>query len=52
MAQHGAVSVGAYFLAAVIGPFFWWIMLGTCLWIVRRLFPKWEKVLWQKIPND
>lgn len=42
----------SYLLAGLIGPIFWLIVLSVALWIVRRFFPKWEKILFQKIPKD
>lgn len=39
-------------LAAILGPIFWVLILTPILWIVRRFFPKWEKVLFMKIPKD
>lgn len=34
-----------YGLAGVIRPFFWLVLLGTILWLTRRLFPRAEKWL-------
>lgn len=42
-------AVDKYLLAALIGPFFWWVLLGTILWIVRRFFPRWEAILFRKL---
>jgi hypothetical protein len=42
----------ALILAAILGPLFWWIVLGLILWLVRKFKPEWEKTLFQKIPND
>jgi hypothetical protein len=40
------------FVGTFFSPFFWLLVLGVALWLVRRFFPKWEKTLFQKIPND
>jgi hypothetical protein len=42
----------SYLLAGLIGPFLWLVGLAVLLWLVRRFFPKWEKILFMKIPND
>lgn len=34
-----------WLLAGIIAPFFWWVVLGIALWIVRRWFPQHEVVL-------
>ena len=45
-----AVSEGyKYLLAALIAPFFWWALLGTILWLVRRFRPQWEATLFRKL---
>lgn len=41
-----------WLLAGLIAPIFWWVTLSLCLWFVRRFCPKWEKTLFQKIPNE
>lgn len=42
----------AYLLAGLIGPLFWLVTLSVILWLVRKFAPKWEKVLFMKIPNE
>lgn len=40
-----------YLIAGLLGPLFWLIVLSVSLWLVRRYFPKAERVLWSK-PTD
>lgn len=40
-----------YLIAGVLGPLFWLIVLSVSLWIVRRYFPRAERILWSK-PTD
>ncbi len=35
----------SYFLAGVLRPFFWLIVLSISLWAVRKCFPRAEKYL-------
>jgi hypothetical protein len=39
----------AIFLGSLLAPFFWLLVLSVALWLVRRFFPKWEKVLFRKM---
>jgi hypothetical protein len=41
-----------WLLAGLIAPFFRLLVLTPILWLVRRFAPSWEKVLFQKIPNE
>lgn len=34
-----------YFLAGALAPFFWLIVLGSALWLTRKLFPRAESWL-------
>lgn len=40
-----------YLVAGILAPFFWLIVLGVSLWLVRKLAPSWERVLFSK-PTD
>lgn len=35
----------SYLIAGALGPIFWFIVLGTALWLVRKFTPKWERWL-------
>lgn len=39
----------AIFLGSLLAPFFWLLVLGVALWLVRRFAPKWEKTLFRKM---
>ncbi len=34
-----------YFVAALIAPFFWLVVLSVSLWLVRRFLPRAEPIL-------
>lgn len=39
-----------YFIAGVLRPVFWVVILSVVLWLVRRLLPpQWERVLFRKL---
>lgn len=41
-----------YFLAGLLRPLFWIVLLGSLLWLVRKLCPpSWERVLFGPIEN-
>ena len=40
-----------YALAGFLVPFFWLLVLSLSLWLVRKLAPSWERILWSK-PTD
>lgn len=32
-----------WLLAGLVGPLFWWVVLGLSLWLVRLVAPSWER---------
>ena len=48
----GAVDAEYWLLAAILAPFARLLIYTPILWLVRKLKPEWERVLFQKIPND
>lgn len=39
-----------YFIAGLLRPLFWIVVLGLILWAVRKFLPpRWERILFRKL---
>jgi len=43
------MEVPPILLAAIVGPFLWWIFMSVFLWLIRRFAPKLERILFRDL---